>query len=338
MSSPRPRKGRPPKVPPNIKRRFTTTLGWRFRAEVRRAGTVADLAEVYLTEHASGKRSGHKDHQILAVHVLPQIGHIGLADIRRPDVAAMLRKVEQAGKPVARNRTLEVVRAMFNFAIRDELERFGILEFNPAAQIRKLHEQGREVWLTSEQIGRYWLAIERLPEPLRSCLKLVVLTAQRQHQILEMRWADIDLAVALWIVPASNTKGSRTQRLPLTRAMLEILEALPVTSPWVFPGRGTDGAAGHTFIHTPARRIRAELDIGDFRLHDWRHTFTSLVAPKAGRHSVSLVLGHIDDGTSTDTYDHGDYVEPRRRALEAWQSIILIAANAALGENVVALT
>jgi integrase len=312
------------------------------RAAIRNAGTVADLAQVYLDEHAAKKKSGHKDRQILKTYVNPEIGHISLADIRRSDVALLLRKIEADGKPVARNRTLEVVRAMFNFALDDELERFPILDGNPAARVKKLDEAGREVWLRPEQIGPYWLAVEALPEPVRSCLKLVILTAQRQHQVLEMRWQDISLQSGIWKVPAARTKGGRPQQLPLTPTMVKILGSLKSKSPWVFPGRGTEDAAGWTYIYKPHNKIRTALGIENFRLHDWRHTFTSLAGPKAGRAACSLVLGHANDGalddrSSTDGYDHAEYVEPRARALEAWEKIVQTAANAARGDNVVAL-
>ena len=306
------------------------------RRVTRQAGTVADLVHVYLEEHASKKRSGYKDRQILTDYVLPEIGEIDLVNVRRPDVAGMLRKIEDADKPIARNRTFEVVRAMFNFGINDELERFRVLEFNPAASIKRLPEKGREAWLKPEQIGEYWLAVEELEEPLQSCLKLVVLSAQRQHQILEMRWNDVSLSERIWIVPADRTKGANTQSLPLTDHMAEIIGPLQSSSPWVFPGRSISGAVGHTYIHTPHRRIRTRLELGDFRLHDWRHTFMTLTKNKVGRNSCKLVLGHAESDTSA-IYDHDDDMGPRRQALEEWQRIIMTSVNAARSDNVLAM-
>ena len=49
--------------------------------------------------------------------VLPDWGHRKAKNIKRADVIALLDKIVDRGSPVTANRTFEVIRRMFNFAI-----------------------------------------------------------------------------------------------------------------------------------------------------------------------------------------------------------------------------
>jgi len=97
----------------------------------RKAPTVEDLAFRYLKEWAMPrKRSWKTDKRILEKDVLPEWGQRKVKDITRADVRDLLRKVLGRGGIMA-NRTLALVRKMFNYAV-DELE---IIPVSPLHQI-----------------------------------------------------------------------------------------------------------------------------------------------------------------------------------------------------------
>ena len=61
----------------------------------------------------------------------------------------------------------------------------------------------------------------------------------------------------------------------LSRAARDILENVPRTSAWVFPVRGASQPPSRHWLDIFWRRIRAEADLPDVRLHDVRHSYAS---------------------------------------------------------------
>jgi hypothetical protein len=96
------------------------------------AATVADLIEEYLEKWARPrKRSAHEDERTLRKEVLPAWGSRKAKDIRRRDVITLLDEIVDRGSPIQANRTLAVIRKMFNFAISRD-----IVDATPVAMVR----------------------------------------------------------------------------------------------------------------------------------------------------------------------------------------------------------
>jgi integrase len=76
-------------------------------------------------------------------------------------------------------------------------------------------------------------------------LEFAILTACRTSEVIGAQWAEVDLAAALWTIPAHrtkphrkhHTKPGREHRVPLSSAALRPLETLPRYSPHVFDSR-----------------------------------------------------------------------------------------------------
>ncbi len=101
------------------------------RAE-RKAETVQNLVDEYLEKYARPrKRSAGEDERILLKDVLPAWGKRKAKDIRRRDVILLLDGIVERGAPVAANRTLGVIRRMFNFAVARDL-----LDATPVAMVK----------------------------------------------------------------------------------------------------------------------------------------------------------------------------------------------------------
>ncbi len=73
-----------------------------------------------------------------------------------------------------------------------------------------------------------------------------------------MRWADLDRRERWWNIPAELTKTKRPYRVPLTPAMLEIIEEIEKLSldpKWVFPRAEGGGPVPETNVTRPFRKI-----------------------------------------------------------------------------------
>jgi hypothetical protein len=83
--------------------------------------TFGRLADRYLKEYATRKRSGGEDARLLEHDVLPRWRQIKAKDIRRRDVQEMLKAIVDRGAEVTANRTLAVTRKVFNWGIEQDL-------------------------------------------------------------------------------------------------------------------------------------------------------------------------------------------------------------------------
>lgn len=86
--------------------------------EARRGAlTVASLATDYIEHYAKAKkRSWREDARILRVNVLPGLGAANAEEVHRRDIVRLLDPIADRA-PIMANRTLAVVRRLFNNAI-----------------------------------------------------------------------------------------------------------------------------------------------------------------------------------------------------------------------------
>jgi hypothetical protein len=97
------------------------------RAPGERPSTFGELAERYLKHAQASKRSGFQDRQVLQKDVLPVLGREPLDAIRRAGVGEIIQKIVARGSPIQANRTFEIVRGLYNWALGA-----GLVETTPA--------------------------------------------------------------------------------------------------------------------------------------------------------------------------------------------------------------
>ena len=166
-------------------------------------------------------------------------------------------------------------------------------------------------------------------------------TGARTGELLKARWDNIDLNNNLWTIPISDQKMKKTAEhrakpfvIPLTNDVMSLFveaKVLSGDSSFVMAsnsatGRLDDKALGHALRRLFEPNITdpntgekvARLNMPKFTPHDLRRTMrTELgklgIAPHISERCLNHSLGKI-----LETYDHGDYLEERRVALEKW--------------------
>ena len=281
--------------------------------------TFGDFADRWLDEVvAKRNRAGTEKHRRLLIknHIKPHLGDKRLSEIGRKDIEDMHHAVSEKF-PVAANRAVSVCSAILSTAVRWEL-----LERNPTLQSHRNSEEGRERYLTPDELKALGKALEESPaQDSADVVRLLLLTGARVGEVLAMRWEQLDLAVGVWTKPASTTKQNKTHRVPLSAPAVTVLKKrIPAGkkagdgkartldrsakkgNPWVFPGEGADGHM--TTIRTFWAAICKRAKIKGARIHDLRHTFASLLV-SAGESLpvVGALLGHTQAKT-TSRYAH----------------------------------
>jgi integrase len=288
--------------------------------------TFGAVADAWLQKkRADRKRNRSVDHQQrqLERHVLPRWRDRKVGDIKRADVRDLIDGIEGNILP---NRILALVRTIFRYALSRDW-----LEASPAEGISKpKDETERDRFLDMEEVRRVWEATALLGYPAGPFIRALLLTGQRRTEVAGMRWNDLDLDAATWMLKSGDTKAERAHLVPLSAPMLKLLEPLPRLGEFVFT---TDG---ETHITDYAKR-KARLDTflagsGDalepWTLHDLRRTVSSHMARLGIPTDIrGRVLNHALQGVTERHYTPYDFAPEKRSALDRWAAELMRAVD-----------
>jgi len=296
------------------------------RRRARGEPTVRDLVEEYVERRGKEKKID-EDERILRKDIVPSWGHLPAKDIRRRDVIRLVDEVKDRGAGIMANRTLAVIKRLYNFGIARDL-----VETSPATLVKPpSRERRRDRVLSEAEIKKYWEKLEKtdVGELVRAALRLVLVTGQRSGEIVGAEWSEFDLESAWWEIPAERSKNGLPHRVPLSPLAIRIVEGLPTKDDrYLFPGRVGRGTSDHAPItsRSLSHALRRNLPVfgfdRSFTPHDLRRTAASHMASMGtSRLVVSKLLNHIEPGV-TAVYDRYGYDREKRVALDAWSSKI----------------
>ncbi len=333
------------------------------RAE-RQAETVQNLVDEYLEKWARPrKRSADEDERMLNKDVVPVWGKRKAKSITRRDVILLLDGIMERGAPIAANRTLAVIRKMFNFAISRD-----IIDATPVAMVKApAKENQRDRILSADEIRTFWngLADAPMTPAIRLALKLELVTAQRKGELVGAALSEFDFDEGVWTIPAERAKNGVAHRVPLSPLTLELIKGaraiakqaeidraktLPGTQPrepeWLFPPpRGNGPIEPNTVTHAlrkamePTEKGKAPaIKLKNVTPHDLRRTAASnMAALGINRLVIGKILNHVETSV-TAIYDRHGYDAEKRHALDAWAAHLEgILSGKPKADNVVAL-
>jgi integrase len=196
--------------------------------------------------------------RLLALYILPAIGARRLSDIRRVDVSRL--HAEMSGTPRSANHCLAVISSIWNWAAkRDEVKAEG----NPARGIERNPEQGKERFLSSNEMARLgdgmrkaetdglpWTGddtkatakhipkgpkIRIIDAHVVAAIRLLILTGARLSEILTGKWSYVDWERGIMFLPDSKTGRKPIYLSAAARAVLKDIPCVP-GNPYIIPG------------------------------------------------------------------------------------------------------
>jgi integrase len=310
----------------------------KARADARKAETVSQLCDRYLADHAEQHKkpsSTRSDRRLIAANIEPRLGSMKIAAVTSADVSRLHHS--KRGTPYEANRTLAVLRKMFNLA-----ETWGLRppNSNPCRGIKQFREKKRERFFSPEELGRLGQALTDTEQSEREmagvilAIKLLAFTGCRVSEILSATWDRVDLSAGM--LRLSDAKAG-ARNVPLGAPAVVLLADRPKNgSPWLVSGAEPGKGLSYWTLEAAWRRIRDAAKLPDARLHDLRHT-TGTFAGQAGLNAFMVrdLLGH-KTLAMTGRYVQRD-ADPLRVAADTVSGRIAAAMATGKGADVVTL-
>jgi integrase len=293
----------------------------RERQEAR-SDAFASIAASFLERHSRrhNRENTYKANEaLLRLHVIPKWQRLSIQDIKKRDVVNLLEGIA-ARHPIAANRAHSCLSKLFGWAVHTD-----IIEHNPLRDVqRPSKEQSRDRVLNDNEIAKVWRGTGTLNDAFGAAVRVLLLTGQRRDEVLLMPWSEVDLEKRLWSLPAARVKNNRAHDVPLSDAVMAILQARPRNGEHVFAderGKTPSKARGKE------RLDRVVGTIEPWRLHDLRRTVASGMA----RLGVNLpviekCLNHQSGSFAgiAGVYQRHSFAAEKQKALQQWADHVAV--------------
>ena len=249
---------------------------------------------------------------VVKIHLLPAFGDVQLRLITRESIQKVLVGKLREGLSWS---TVRHCRTTLG-TILGTAEVWGYIEDNPVRKTRLPRRglQPEKTILTPEQLGSL---LEKLLEPSRSLVWLLVLTGLRIGELLALRWQDVDLQTGFLRVSRTLYEGrfdepktrSSNRTVPLSAKGVEILASVrpkePKLDDLVFCSKRGTPLCRRNLRNRQLDPICEELKIPKIGWHSLRHSNATLLdAVGTPLGTVQKLLGHSSSDITRGTYIH----------------------------------
>jgi integrase len=298
------------------------------KAEKRNVPTFSEVAdELVRSKTPAWKSPRSKDQwrQRLRDYAKPLLG----LPVDKVDSIAVLGALKPLwhAKPETASRVRAMIEAVCDYA---KAARYGTGE-NPAAwrgNLAHLLPKQRKVTrghfaaMPYAEVGGFVRALREYQRKSVAAyaLELLVLAGVRSNEVLGARWAEFDVANAVWAIPPQRMKTGKEHRVPLSPSAMRVVNSMAAIrqSDWVFPSPRGDRRLSHIVLQRVMAKLSVDFTVHGFRssLRDWAGDETSFP-----REVCEGVLAHVVGGVE-GAYRRSDALEKRRALLSAWANYI----------------
>ena len=289
--------------------------------------TFEEAVEQVIRIHAQGWKKGGKSEaqwrSSMHRFVLPHLGHLPVNAIQPRDIMGVLLPIWNALPETAR-RIRRRIGVVMKWAVAQGYRRDNPVGDALSAALPRNASAPRH--FRALPFAQVAAALQKVRDsrvyPTRVlCFEFLVLCAVRSGESRHARWDEIDLASAVWTIPAERMKARRTHRVPLSRQALRVLSAargLGEDSALVFPA-----PHGRALNDASLSRLCRELGLGCVP-HGMRSSFRDWAAEcsDAPREVCELALAHVNSNRVERAYRRTDLFERRRKLMQEWADYV----------------
>lgn len=264
--------------------------------------------------------------------LFPWIGQRPIAELKAPELLAVLRRIEERGAVDTAHRVKQNCGQIFRYAIAT-----GRADFDISAHLKGALARPKKSHFPAltdpKEIAVLLRAIDgfRGTFVVRCALQLAPMFFIRPGEFRHAEWSEINLESAEWNIPIERMKQSKEQKekrkgekhlVPLSRQAVAILKELhPLTgsAKYVFPSTRTkDRPMSENTINSALRSIGYEQ--GAITGHGFRATARTLLDEVLGFRPdiIEHQLAHAVKDANGRAYNRTQFVEERRRMMQQW--------------------
>ena len=258
----------------------------------------------------------------LVANVFPALGERALASIKPSEVMACIKVIEARGAGELASRVLQRIKAIYRWAVTHER-----IEVNPMVdlvpgEILKPRDVTHRLMLPEAELANFYRKLDLYdgdPTTVHA-LRLLVLTVTRPGELRGARWAEFDLAAAMWTIPAERMKMRNEHKVPLPTQALEVLRSIqPLTGDGdlVFPSPSyrSKPLSENTLNSAMARM--------GYKGIATAHGFRALFSTVANEHDkdadvIERQLAHIERNKVRAAYHRSAYTAERAKLMQWW--------------------
>ena len=295
--------------------------------------TFEEAAENVISLHAGNWKDGGKTRAqwraSLRDYATPRLGPRRVSAITTADVMAVLLPIWHDKRETAR-RVRQRIGVIMKWAIAQ-----GHRQDNPAGEaiasalprngaVRK-HMAALPHGEVAGALGKVQASAAGTSTKL--AFEFLVLTAARSGEVRLATWDEIDLAAAVWTVPAERMKANREHRVPLCDRAVEILNDARSRgdgSRLVFPS-----PRGKPLSDMTLSKLVKEQGIAAVP-HGFRSSFRDWAAEATDhpREVIEAALAHVVQNKVEAAYARSDLFERRRVLMHDWAAYLRGERNA----------
>jgi integrase len=180
----------------------------------------------------------------LELYIFPWIGKRPIAEIKAPELLAVLRRIESRGILDTTQRVRIICGQVFRYAVvTGRAERDPITDLKGA--LPQPQKTNRAAITEPKKVGKLLRAIDGYQGSfvVQCALKLAPLLFVRPGELRHAEWEEISFENAEWNIPGSKMKMKEPHLVPLSEqaiAILTELKKLTGAGRYLFPGRTAD--------------------------------------------------------------------------------------------------
>ena len=295
---------------------------------------VTSFVDDYLKESWAASWADAK--ASLERHAVPILKDKPLPEISRHDIKAVLDRLK--GKTATRRNLYAVLRRLFRWAVSaGDIDRSPIEGMEAPALPEK-----RDRVLSDHEVREVMIAAEDLGYPFGPLVKLLVLTGQRVEELGRANWREFDRKAQGWTIPKERAKNRQATEVPLSDAVIAILDGLARGDQWprkglLFTTTGKTPVSGYSRAKERLDKVLAkqakktEVDPpAEWRFHDLRRTLATGLQKLGVRFEVTeAILNHVSGSRAgvAGVYQRHDWKPEKRAALDAWATLVTSPAD-----------
>jgi integrase len=262
----------------------------------------------------------------LELYIFPWIGKRPIAEIKAPELLAVLRRIESRGILDTTQRVRIICCQVFRYAVvTGRAERDPTTDLKGALpQPQKTH---RAAITEPKKVGELLRSIDSYQGSfvVQCALKLAPLVFLRPGELRRGEWEEIDFENAEWNIPAGRMKMKEPHLVPLSKQAIEILtelKKLTGTGRYVFPGRTSERPMSDNAILAALRNMGyAKEEMSGHGFRAMARTILDEVL-QFRPDFIEHQLAHAVRDPNGRAYNRTSHLAERRRMMQQWASYL----------------